>query len=121
MTVGVGGSITQTILEDKNDARIWDHANAKLINIQLLNSATFEHLTGMATPKTPISYSTYASSKLPFYELYNEQPSAAHGQFSKLKTISEVDALQTQTEISEFDPLRPSLCSKCKLSFANSG
>lgn len=58
LTVGAGGSIKQTIAKDKHDPRIWDVASAKLINVQLANSAAIELITGLTTPKTTVTYKT---------------------------------------------------------------
>ncbi|KAH8647072.1 hypothetical protein BGZ60DRAFT_570501 [Tricladium varicosporioides] len=113
LTIGAGGTIKQTILQDKNDPRIWDVASSKLINIQLVNSSTFELITGLAKPNTPISYKTYASAGLPFYDIYKEAPSPISGAFSKVKTISQVDAAQDQNSGYDFDPLKPTLCCGC--------
>ena len=119
LTVGAGGSIKQTVVADKNDPRIWDIASAKLINVQLVNSAVFESITGMATPSTPISYKTYVSEGLPFYDLYKESPTHVSGAFSKVKTISQINAFQDQTMGLEFDPILPKLCSKCLYAYVD--
>jgi hypothetical protein len=117
LTIGAGGSIKQTIVEDKNDPRIWDVASAKLINIQLVNSAAFELITGLATPKTPVSFRTYMSAGLPFYDVYKEKPSSVSGSFSKVRTISKIDAAQEENTGYDFDPLKPTLCSRCRVEY----
>jgi hypothetical protein len=119
LTVGAGGSIKQTIVEDMHDPRIWDVASAKLINVQLVNSAAFELITGLATPKTPVTYKTYLSAGLPFYDIYKEQPSTLSGAFSKVKTISQIDAAQEETTKIGFDPLKPRLCSQCSVVYVD--
>jgi hypothetical protein len=119
LTVGAGGSIKQTIVPDKNDPRIWDVASAKLINIQLVNSAAFELITGLATPSTPVTYKTYVSAGMPFYDIYKEQPSTVSGAFSKVKTISQIDAAQDQSTGHKFDPLKPTLCSRCSRTYVD--
>jgi hypothetical protein len=113
LTVGAGGSIKQTIVEDDNNPRIWDVANAKLINIQLVNSSVFELITGMATPKTTVSFKTYASAGLPFYDIFQEKPSSISGSFSKVNTITQIDAAQDQKMDYDFDPLNPPSCMQC--------
>ena len=113
LTIGAGGTIKQTIVPDKNDSRIWDVASAKLINIQLVNSTAFELITGLATPATPVSYKTYVSAGMPFYEIYKEKPSTVSGAFSKVKTILQIDSMQDQNIGYDFDPLRPTRCSLC--------
>jgi hypothetical protein len=113
LTIGAGGTTKQTTVPDKNDPRIWDVASVKLVNIQLVNSAAFELIEGLATPNTPVSYKTYVSANLPFYDICEEKPSTISGAFSKVKTISQVDAAQDQNAGYDFDPLKPTLCSRC--------
>ena len=113
LTMGAGGTIKQTIVPDKNNPRIWDTASAKLINIQLVNSTAFELITGLATPNTPVSYMTYVSAGLPFYDIYKENPSTISGAFSKVKTFAQIDAAQDQSAGYDFDPLKPIMCSRC--------
>ena len=87
LTVGAGGTIKQEIAEDHHNPRIWDIANAKLLSIQIVNSASFEQITGMLAPPTPIDARTYAKQKLPFYELYNETPSTVGGAFAHIQPV----------------------------------
>jgi hypothetical protein len=120
LSIGIGGSIKQNINKDSNDPSIWDTANAKLLNIQIINSVAFELITGMMTPKTPVSYQTYINARLPFYDLYQEKPTDISGSFGRVKTISEVDAAHDATPGTDFDPLRPTLCTKCRKAYVDS-
>lgn len=120
LSIEAGGSIAQKICPDRNDPRIWDTAKAKLLNIQLVNSAHFELITGMIAPKTPITYETYAKSGLPFYNIYNEQPTKISGKFDAIQTIAEKEARVGYAVGFDFDPLRPALCSRCKTNFIDS-
>ncbi|SPO07348.1 uncharacterized protein DNG_10042 [Cephalotrichum gorgonifer] len=52
--IGVGGNIVQDITPDDSDRRLWDMANSKIVNIQILNTATFKSLTGLEPPPAPI-------------------------------------------------------------------
>jgi hypothetical protein len=119
LTVAAGGSIKQTIVEDRHDPRIWDVSSAKPINVQLVNSAAFELITGLATPKTPVTYKTYLAAGSPFYDIYKEQPSTISGAFLRVNAISEIDASQEENAGAEFDPLKPSLCSQCSMVYAD--
>ena len=73
LSIAAGGTIKQSIEEDTNNPRIWDVANSKLLNIQLINSTSFEEITGILSPATPVSAETYASQGLSFYEIYQEK------------------------------------------------
>jgi len=120
LTVGAGGTIKQTIVADKNNPRIWDVASAKLINIQLVNSSVFELITGLVTPSTPVTYTTYAAAGLPFYDIYKEKPSKVSGSFSKVKTVTQIDDAHDIEAAYHFDPLKSTLCSHCRSSHIDS-
>ena len=95
MSFGAGGTIKQTIAEDRNNPRIWDIGRAKVFNVQVLNAAQFERITKMMAPPTPIDIKTYAAAGLPFFDIFNEVPTDVHGSaaFKKVKTVSEMDQI----------------------------
>jgi len=69
----------------------------------------------MAVPPTPVTYQTYLSAGFPFYDIYKEQPSSVSGAFTKVKTISQIDAEREEKKTGVgFDPLNPPLCSQCR-------
>ena len=114
LTLGAGGSIAQYIEEDLTDRRIWDVSRAKLLNIQLLDSNTFESLTGCAIPPTSIDAKAYLSQGLPFYDFYRERPvSNICGDFSAVRTLSQLDAERECRPSYSWDPLQPPRCSTC--------
>jgi hypothetical protein len=57
--IGAGGTIIQHIERDENDPRIWDVANSKILNVQIIDSTTFRLVTRLNPPETPISAQTY--------------------------------------------------------------
>src|SRR5271154_3035491 len=71
--VGAGGSIMQHIERDENDPRIWDVANSKILNVQIIDSTTFRLVTGLNPPETPITAQTYKQMGLPFYRLWRDE------------------------------------------------
>lgn len=71
--MGAGGSITQHIERDENDPRIWDVANSKILNVQIIDSTTFRSLTGLNPPQTPINAQMYKRLGLPFYSLWRDE------------------------------------------------
>jgi hypothetical protein len=92
MGIGAGGNIIQHVEEDVNDPRIWDMANSKVLNIQIINSIDFEAVTGIPPPPTPITPQTYTSFGLPFYELYRDKPaSSISGPFGNLQTVGQIE------------------------------
>jgi hypothetical protein len=72
LAIAPGGNIVQHIEPDTNESRIWDVANSKILNIQLIDARTFKLVTNMDPPETPITPNTYKELGLPFYQLQRE-------------------------------------------------
>lgn len=115
MGIAAGGTIKQSIFKDKDDPRQWNTERARLINVQIVNSVRFEEITGMAMPPTPISMKTYASTGLPFFDIYNETPSDIAGSFASVCTISEMDVAKGAKADLVYDPTRPQICGRCSV------
>ncbi|KAF5557597.1 ubiquitin-domain-containing protein [Fusarium napiforme] len=88
MTLAAGGAIQQNIVSIPH--RQFRKTITVAFNVQLLNSASFSAVTGLAPPPTPASASVYADLGLPFYHLY-EEPSLVSGGFSGLKSVAQID------------------------------
>ena len=91
--VAPGGLIKQCILKDTNPAIIWDRDRTICFNVQILNSAMFQQVTGKAPPSTPISAKTYADQGLPFYKIYGET-SNVKGDFAGIKSVKQLDRIK---------------------------
>lgn len=91
MGIAAGGIIRQTIVKDQNNPIIWETNNGTIFNVQILNSAAFEAITGEAPPETPVNAKTYAEHGYPYYEIYNEKPSGIKGDFSGVQSVAEKD------------------------------
>ena len=90
--IGPGGSITQHIERDENDPRIWDVANSKILNVQIIDSTTFRSLTGLNPPRTPINAQMYKQMGLPFYSLWRDEgkEDGVAGAWGGLRGVAEV-------------------------------
>jgi hypothetical protein len=90
--IGAGGSIIQHIERDDNDPRIWDVANSKILNVQIIDSTTFRLLTGLNSPGTPINAQMYKKMGLPFYRLWRDEgkEDGVAGTWGGLMGVSEV-------------------------------
>ena len=66
LAVGAGGLIAQTIELDENDPPIWDTANSKMLNVQIVNSNDFYSITKKPPPPTPIDLQTYHLHGVPY-------------------------------------------------------
>lgn len=114
MSMAAGGTIKQSISEDKNDPRLWNIDKVKLINVQIVNSVRFEEITGIVMPVTPISFETYTSNSFPFFDIYNEAPTKVAGSFGNVRTVSEMDSIFGAREDTAYNPAIPQICAVCK-------
>ncbi|KAG8995286.1 hypothetical protein FRB93_001180 [Tulasnella sp. JGI-2019a] len=76
--LGAGGKIKQKINKDTQDPQIWDLESTTLINIQILNSLDFSHVTGYQAPPTPITPGMYRDQGVPWFKLYDDHVPAAN-------------------------------------------
>jgi hypothetical protein len=118
MSFGAGGTINQSINEDRNSPRIWDIGRAKVFNVQVLNAALFEDITKMMAPATPVDINVYTAAGLPFFDIFNEVPTNVHGSdaFQNVKTVSEMDQTLDEGPSSTYSPgvHVPSCRCKCR-------
>lgn len=111
MAVAAGGKIKQGIMPDKLEDR-WQSNRTTVFNVQILNSAVYEAVTGQAPPTKPINAQTYEMHGLPFYKLC-EEPSGIFGDFSLVKSIAQINGEMEQivtpdtVEISSMTAQRP--------------
>lgn len=90
MAVAAGGKIEQVINQDNSGSDIWRKHTTVVFNVQLLNAACFQAVTGLSPPPTPISAETYKILGLPFFAMY-EEPSDIHGDFAGVKSVAELE------------------------------
>ncbi|KAM0190406.1 hypothetical protein ACHAPI_009395 [Fusarium lateritium] len=88
MNISAGGRITQSIIPLPQ--REYRKTVPVTFNVQVLNSASFEHVTGKKPPKSPATAKTYAKCGYPFFSIY-EEPTTVSGDFSKVKSIAQID------------------------------
>lgn len=93
MSIAAGGMIKQTIVEDSGIFE-WDSFQTKTFNVQILNSAEFEAVTGKvaAEPDDLTKEGDFSSwgFGLPFFKLF-EEPSKVSGAFSAVKSVNQID------------------------------
>ena len=92
LNLGVGGTIIQYIESDGNDSGMWDVANSKIINIQLIDARTFRKVIGLPLSSMPITAEMYAEAGLSFFELWQDEVKEAGlaGQWGELMGVEEV-------------------------------
>ena len=90
---GAGGLISQHLEPDENNPRIWDIANSKMLNVQIVNSNDFYVITGNPPPPTPVDVQTYRTQNVPFLDDYTETTSeqsrktSLKGAFGKVEDV----------------------------------
>ena len=99
MGIAAGGLIMQTVIRDEYPANTWDMDKAARISVQILNAAIFSRLTGLPTPETPITAKTYLDHGLPYYDIYDEDPSGVVGHFDGVRSVNELDKATEQTSM----------------------
>jgi hypothetical protein len=91
MSLAAGGLIKQSINADNYPPSIWDRDNSVLLNVQLLNSESFQAVTGLEPPASPIDAKTYAAYGMPFYDIWNEDLTGVKGNFGVVKSVAMLD------------------------------
>lgn len=89
MTVAAGGNIEQTIRPDRLGSD-WQPGRTTVLNVQILNSAVYQAVTGEAPPDQPLTAAKYKQYNMPFFKLY-EEPGVLHGSLSQVKSVAEID------------------------------
>lgn len=96
MSIAAGGKIEQVIHPDEDPAGDWLADRTTVFNVQVLNSAVYQAVTGTAPPSQPIDAETYKEHGLPFFKMY-EEPSGISGDFSMVKSVGEIDGTEDKS------------------------
>jgi hypothetical protein len=93
MGIAAGGRIKQQILEDSYGAESWDEAIFRDVVIHIVNSETYQRITGLPAPPCPITADQYARHKIPWYSDYEEKARAVApaGVFKRIFPIGQID------------------------------
>ncbi|KAF2443479.1 ubiquitin-domain-containing protein [Karstenula rhodostoma CBS 690.94] len=92
MNIAAGGKIKQVIHKDTYENE-WLSDQSTVFNVQILNSAAYQAVTGNPPPSKPISAQTYAKNGMPFFAMY-EEPSGISGAFSMVKSVAQIDGVK---------------------------
>ncbi|QPC69412.1 hypothetical protein HYE68_000164 [Fusarium pseudograminearum] len=88
MHMAAGGRITQGIVALQKLR--YSKTVPVTFNVQILNSASFERVTGKKPPQSPITAKWYADAGYPFFSIY-EEPTTICGDFAGVKSVAEID------------------------------
>ncbi|GKU05510.1 integral membrane protein [Fusarium langsethiae] len=90
MHMSAGGRISQSIVALQK--RRYSKTVPITFNVQVLNSESFERVTGNMPPECPVPAETYAEWEYPFFTLF-EEPSTISGDFNGLRLIADIDQI----------------------------
>ncbi|UPK96447.1 hypothetical protein LCI18_007382 [Fusarium solani-melongenae] len=88
MNLAAGGLIKQGVVELPQ--RDYQKTNTITFNVQILNSAAFQQVTGNPPPPSPVSAETYAKSGYPFFSVF-EEPTNVAGDFFAVRSIGQLN------------------------------
>ncbi|KAF2496946.1 ubiquitin-domain-containing protein [Lophium mytilinum] len=93
MSIAAGGKITQPVIKDPG-IYSWHPQYTKVFNVQILNSAGFQKVTGLPMPESPINPALYKRYGYPYFGTY-EEPLAevVSGDFSQVKWVGQIDGV----------------------------
>ncbi|KAF5661549.1 integral membrane protein [Fusarium circinatum] len=118
MNIAAGGLIRQNIVEQPKGE--YKKTSQVTINGQILNSASFQRVTGQEPPKSPISAATYAKAGYPFFSL-DEEPTTISGNFSDLQSMAQLKGRPERNvggipilDVETKEILRAWVCKACK-------
>ncbi|KAF2649096.1 hypothetical protein K491DRAFT_708357 [Lophiostoma macrostomum CBS 122681] len=105
MSVAAGGKIKQVIhadyLEGFHDggwsSGQWLPSRTTVFNVQVLNTALFTSITGLAPQGCPIDVATYKAHGFPFFD-FQETPTGISGSsnFFAVKSVAEIDGTKEE-------------------------
>lgn len=93
MGIAAGGSIEQKVVADKHGSDSWNGESATPICIHIVNSETFEAITGEKPPPSPITPYSYQKRGIPWFSSYDESTPGIPGAkaFKFLKSVLQID------------------------------
>ncbi len=91
MGMAAGGKMKQEIHKDPYGLEAWDTSDTSRVFVHLLNSLSWEAVTGKKPPTVPMNASLYKRYGYPWYEAYSDAP-ALGGTYetSQIKSVQEV-------------------------------
>ncbi|CAG7558679.1 unnamed protein product [Fusarium equiseti] len=94
MNIAAGGLIDRGIVQIPR----YDYLKTVPLtfNVQILNSASFKHVTGEDPPDSTISAKTYAEAGYPFFSMYEEATTISGG-FEGLKSVAQMDEVSEES------------------------
>lgn len=104
MGIAAGGLITQTINPDAYPADSWDSSASIMLNLQILDVASYSAVTGLPAPSTPVNGEEYARHGYPYFEIWNEEKTGVKGDFDEIKSVAQMEKERALAEGRDVPP-----------------
>ena len=119
MGLAAGGKLIQDLVVDRNPSYIWNASRTRLINLHIFSPASFEAVTHIVPPETPITARAYADAGLPFYVVEEDIENRLDGS-DTLDAVKSVSQMDKQIGVDDcgapsLDTKAPKRCGVCKI------
>lgn len=93
MGIAAGGSLEQQIYPDTYGVDSWDQNQRRAIKIHIINSDSYEKITGLPAPDSPITADHYQKAGIPWFSSYDESAKTLGGAapFKRIRGVDEID------------------------------
>ncbi|MGC3956657.1 MAG: hypothetical protein QM813_01375 [Verrucomicrobiota bacterium] len=107
MGLAPGGRMRQEIYEDPFSIHDWDTEHRSRCFIHLVNSATWQHLTGQRPPTQPPTAQQYTNAGYPWFDYYDKELQALNGSatLAAVKSVSETMTVKTGATLPHNEPV----------------
>lgn len=113
MGIAAGGRISQKIYKD-SDPSLWEWQEARLVNIQMLNSVAFKAVTGFDPPASPITTEDYVAQGTPMYVYDVESTLTVESTMERIHSVAAIDLVRG-TKVNIWGNLsKPTICWSCQ-------
>ena len=118
MGLAAGGQLIQDLVVDRNMPCIWNTSRTRLINVHIFSPASFEEVTHIVPPETPITARAYADAGLSFYVAEEDAENRLDGS-DALGVVRSVSQMDKQIGVDDcgapsWDTKTPKRCGVCK-------
>lgn len=92
MGIAAGGSLEQQIHPDIYGIDTWDHNQRRSIKIRIINSKSYEAITGLPAPDSPVTVEHYQKAGIPWFSNYDENTKSLDGAapFKRIRGVEEI-------------------------------
>lgn len=91
--LAAGGRMKQKVYPDPHGVDTWDLAQSTRVFVHIVNSELWREITGEEPPPSPVTAKSYATSGLPWFDLYDEAAQAVRptNVLAGIQSVKEMD------------------------------